>query len=83
MRFIRFNLMPWPYPPDDFRAKYRSVWVEIACSLYDPPISAAGELAMLDAISRSGLMASFLSASLLGHWFADDRVPALLRVLRV
>jgi hypothetical protein len=28
MRFIWFNLMPWPYLPDDFREKYRSVWVD-------------------------------------------------------
>ena len=27
--------MPWPYPPDDFREKYRSVWVDIPSSLYD------------------------------------------------
>jgi hypothetical protein len=83
MRFIRFNLMPWPYPPDDFRAKYRSAWVEIASSLYDPPISAAVELALLDVISRSGLMASFSVGLSIGHWFADERIPALLRVLRV
>jgi hypothetical protein len=30
MRFIWFNLMPWPYLPDDFREKHRSVWVERA-----------------------------------------------------
>jgi hypothetical protein len=32
MRFIWFNLMPWPYLPDDFREKYRSVWVDIPSS---------------------------------------------------
>src|SRR5215467_7443651 len=36
MRFIWFNLMPWPYLPEDFREKYRSVWVDIPNSLYDP-----------------------------------------------
>ena len=36
MRFIWFNLMPWPYLPEDFREKYRSVWVDIPSSLYDP-----------------------------------------------
>ena len=36
MRFIWFNLMPWPHLPDDFREKYRSVWVDIPSSLYDP-----------------------------------------------
>jgi alkanesulfonate monooxygenase SsuD/methylene tetrahydromethanopterin reductase-like flavin-dependent oxidoreductase (luciferase family) len=36
MKFTWFNLMPWPYLPDDFREKYRSVWVDIPNSLYDP-----------------------------------------------
>ncbi len=36
MKFTWFNLMPWPYLPDDFREKHRSVWVDIPSSLYDP-----------------------------------------------
>ena len=28
MKFTWFNLMPWPYLPEDFREKYRSVWVD-------------------------------------------------------
>jgi hypothetical protein len=44
--------------------KYRSVWVDIPSALYDPPITAVEELAMLDAISRSRLMASVRSDSL-------------------
>src|SRR5271166_5074820 len=36
MRFIWFNLMPWPDLPEDFREKYRSVWVDIPSALYDP-----------------------------------------------
>jgi alkanesulfonate monooxygenase SsuD/methylene tetrahydromethanopterin reductase-like flavin-dependent oxidoreductase (luciferase family) len=36
MKFTWFNLMPWPYLPDDFRRKHRSVWVDIPSSLYDP-----------------------------------------------
>ena len=36
MRFTWFNLMPWPYLPEDFRQKHRSVWVDIPSSLYDP-----------------------------------------------
>jgi alkanesulfonate monooxygenase SsuD/methylene tetrahydromethanopterin reductase-like flavin-dependent oxidoreductase (luciferase family) len=36
MKFTWFNLMPWPYLPDDFRQKHRSVWVDIPGSLYDP-----------------------------------------------
>src|ERR1700749_3769433 len=36
MKFTWFNLMPWPYLPDDFREKNRSVWVDIDSSLFDP-----------------------------------------------
>jgi len=36
MKFTWFNLMPWPYLPDDFRERYRSVWVDIPNRLYDP-----------------------------------------------
>src|ERR1700735_4574730 len=36
MRFTWFNLMPWPYLPEDFREKNRSVWVDIDPNLFDP-----------------------------------------------
>ncbi len=36
MKFTWFNLMPWPYLPDDFREQHRSVWVDIDSRLYDP-----------------------------------------------
>src|SRR5262245_24367331 len=36
MKFTWFNLMPWPHLPDDFRQKYRSVWVDIPIDLFDP-----------------------------------------------
>ncbi|ETX02993.1 MAG: hypothetical protein ETSY2_34350 [Candidatus Entotheonella gemina] len=36
MRFHWFHLMPYPYLPDDFKDKYRSVWVDVPSSLYDP-----------------------------------------------
>ena len=36
MKFHWFNLMPWPYLPDDFREKHRSVWVDVDSRLYDP-----------------------------------------------
>ena len=36
MKFTWFNLMPWPYLPDDFREKNRSVWVDIDQNLFDP-----------------------------------------------
>src|SRR3989442_1014809 len=36
MKFTWFNLMPWPYLPDDFRERNRSVWVDIPNTLYDP-----------------------------------------------
>ena len=36
MKFVWFNLMPWPDLPDDFRQSHRSVWVDIPSRLYDP-----------------------------------------------
>ena len=36
MKFTYFELMPWPYLPDDFREKHHSVWVDIDRTLYDP-----------------------------------------------
>ncbi len=36
MKFHWFHLMPWPYLPDDFPQKHRSVWVDPDYSLYDP-----------------------------------------------
>ncbi len=36
MKFVFFNLMPWPDLPDDFREQNRSVWVDIDSKLYDP-----------------------------------------------
>ena len=39
MKFTWFNLMPWPYLPDDFREKNRSVWVDMPsrCSIRNGP----------------------------------------------
>jgi len=36
VKFVFFHLMSWPYLPEDFRAKYRSVWVDIPNRLFDP-----------------------------------------------
>src|SRR5262245_8615680 len=36
MRFHWFHLMPYPFLPDDFTQKYRSVWVDVPSTLYDP-----------------------------------------------
>ena len=36
MKFHWFHLMPYPYLPDDFRDRYRSVWVDPPPNLYDP-----------------------------------------------
>jgi alkanesulfonate monooxygenase SsuD/methylene tetrahydromethanopterin reductase-like flavin-dependent oxidoreductase (luciferase family) len=41
MKFTWFNLMPWPYLPDDFRETHRSVWVDIDQKLFDPAKSHA------------------------------------------
>jgi hypothetical protein len=37
MKFHWFHLMPYPHLPDDFKEKYKSVWVDPpAGELYDP-----------------------------------------------
>jgi hypothetical protein len=36
MKINWFHLMPYPYLPDDFKQKYRSVWVDVPSHLYDP-----------------------------------------------
>jgi alkanesulfonate monooxygenase SsuD/methylene tetrahydromethanopterin reductase-like flavin-dependent oxidoreductase (luciferase family) len=36
VKFHWFNLMPYPYLPEDFREKHRSVWVDVDSRLYDP-----------------------------------------------
>jgi alkanesulfonate monooxygenase SsuD/methylene tetrahydromethanopterin reductase-like flavin-dependent oxidoreductase (luciferase family) len=36
MKFHWFNLMPWPYLPDDFTEKHPSVWVDVDSRLFDP-----------------------------------------------
>ena len=37
MKFHWFHLMPYPYLPDDFKQRIRSVWVDPpAAELYDP-----------------------------------------------
>ena len=36
MKFTAFHLMSYPYLPDDFTKKYRSVWVDIPRDLYNP-----------------------------------------------
>jgi len=36
MKFHFFHLMPWPDLPDDFQERYRSVWVDVPSTLYDP-----------------------------------------------
>ncbi|RMD63935.1 LLM class flavin-dependent oxidoreductase [Candidatus Parcubacteria bacterium] len=36
MKVCWFHLMPYPYLPDDFKQKYRSVWVDVPSQLYDP-----------------------------------------------
>lgn len=36
MKVSWFHLMPYPYLPDDFKEKYRSVWVDVPSELYDP-----------------------------------------------
>src|SRR6266446_6788939 len=36
MKICFFHLMPYRFLPDDFGNRYRSVWVDVPHSLYDP-----------------------------------------------
>jgi alkanesulfonate monooxygenase SsuD/methylene tetrahydromethanopterin reductase-like flavin-dependent oxidoreductase (luciferase family) len=36
LKLHSFHLMPYPDLPDDFREKYRSVWVDVPSHLFDP-----------------------------------------------
>lgn len=36
MKISWFHLMPYRYLPDDFKEKYRSVWVDVPSHLFDP-----------------------------------------------
>jgi len=36
MKICFFHLMPYRFLPDDFENRYRSVWVDVPHSLYDP-----------------------------------------------
>jgi alkanesulfonate monooxygenase SsuD/methylene tetrahydromethanopterin reductase-like flavin-dependent oxidoreductase (luciferase family) len=38
MKFHFFHLMPYPELPADFRESYRSVWVDVPSSLFDPKV---------------------------------------------
>src|SRR5258707_8103487 len=38
MKFTWFHLMPYRFLPEDFKEKYRSVWVDIPRDLYDPKL---------------------------------------------
>src|SRR5579885_1869509 len=38
MKFTWFHLMPYRFLPEDFKDKYRSVWVDIPRNLYDPKV---------------------------------------------
>jgi hypothetical protein len=41
MRFHWFHLMPYPFLPDDFKQKYRSVWIDVP-SIQHRPVQSSG-----------------------------------------
>lgn len=56
MKFTWFNLMPWPYLPDDFREKHRSVWVDIDSRLFDPAKSHEVYNSYMDMLEYAGTL---------------------------
>src|SRR5579859_5852641 len=87
MRFTWFNLMPWPYLPDDFRQRYRSVWVDLPNKLYDPvkghalyhePIAVLVVLVDAEPVEAEGLGVLELVHVLVVQRVALDRVIQLV-----
>jgi alkanesulfonate monooxygenase SsuD/methylene tetrahydromethanopterin reductase-like flavin-dependent oxidoreductase (luciferase family) len=56
VKFHWFHLMPYPYLPDDFREKHRSVWVDVDRSLYDPVQGHAVYHEFLDELEHADAM---------------------------
>ena len=56
MKFTWFSLMPWPYLPDDFREKHRSVWVDIDSRLFDPAKSHEVYNSYIDMLEYAGTL---------------------------
>jgi alkanesulfonate monooxygenase SsuD/methylene tetrahydromethanopterin reductase-like flavin-dependent oxidoreductase (luciferase family) len=48
MKVLWFHLMPYPELPEDFRAKHRSVWVDLDAGLLDPAVVADSYETYLD-----------------------------------
>jgi len=56
--------MPWPYLADDFREKYRSVWVDIPSELYGPVRGHQVQNTYLDQLESPRRLAMTGSASM-------------------
>ena len=63
MRFHWFHLMPYPFLPDDFKQKYRSVWVDVPMQKPHPPIwiPGGGSIETWDFCLTYDYMYSYLS----------------------
>jgi len=54
MKFHWFHLMPYPALPEDFRERYRSVWVDVPVrELYDPEVGHAAYNDYLDELEHA------------------------------
>jgi alkanesulfonate monooxygenase SsuD/methylene tetrahydromethanopterin reductase-like flavin-dependent oxidoreductase (luciferase family) len=57
MKFHWFHLMPYPHLPEDFRERYRSVWVDPpAAELYDPALGHVAYNDYLDELEHADQM---------------------------
>src|SRR5580658_8984934 len=56
MKFTWFHLMPYRFLPEDFKEKYRSVWVDIPRDLYDPKVGHRLYNDYLDQLEYADLM---------------------------
>ena len=48
VKVLWFHLMPYPQLPEDFRERYRSVWVDLDAGLLDPEVVASSYETYLD-----------------------------------
>jgi len=58
MKFVWFNLRPWPHLPENFRQEHRSVWVDIPSSLFDPELAHEVDNTYLDQLEYADELGS-------------------------
>ena len=63
MKFHWFHLMPYPELPENFKDDYRSVWVDVPSSLFDPESGTAPTMTISTSSNMPRASASTVFAS--------------------